>query len=206
MRLFTGIALPARVLNNVAGVLKQLRSLAPLNWSPVENLHITTKFIGEWQEDRLMELEEALENLNPPGGFEIRIADFGYFPNPHHPRTLFAGVYSGPALPELATAIDEALRPLGVASESRPYSPHLTLARINKENIRELREHMAIMTNLDFGTFQVSEFHLYLSVPNRGRQGAVYTPLTTYPLRSAARVKVDSQVGCQVGSQEGSQE
>ncbi len=183
MRLFTGIALPPRVSDNLARVLKELRPLAPLNWSPVENLHITGKFIGEWPEDRLKELQTALENLNPPTGFEIAVARFGYFPNPHNPRTLFAGVQAGPELADLASKIAETLRPLGVARETRPYSPHVTLARIKNENIRGLRQHIANMTNFDFGIFQVSQFHLYLS--NR----AVYTPLATYALSSVASIK-----------------
>jgi 2'-5' RNA ligase len=153
----------------------------------VENLHITSKFIGEWPEQRLPELEEALENLSPPGGFEIAIAHFGYFPNPRNPRTLFAGVEAGPELANLASKIDETLRPLGVARETRPYSPHLTLARIKNENIHGLRQHIANMTNFDFGTFQVSEFHLYLS------NKAVYTPLATYSLSSVASLNVGSQ-------------
>jgi RNA 2',3'-cyclic 3'-phosphodiesterase len=191
MRLFTGIALPPRVSENLARVLEELRPLAPLNWSPVENLHITGKFIGEWPEHRLTELEEALENLHTPGSFEIEIAGFGYFPNPHQPRTLFADIQTGPELAELAHRIDETLRPLGVARETRPYSPHLTLARIKRENIHELREHIANMTNFDFGTFQVSEFHLYLS--QAGPSGSFYRPLATYPLSSVASLQVGSQ-------------
>ena len=48
MRLFTAIAIPRRVLDNLARLLKELRPLAPVHWSPVENLHVTTKFIGEY--------------------------------------------------------------------------------------------------------------------------------------------------------------
>ena len=69
MRLFTGIAIAPRMLDRMAQVLKEMRPLAPLNWSPVENLHITAKFIGEWPEERLMELEDALEGMNPPAAF-----------------------------------------------------------------------------------------------------------------------------------------
>jgi 2'-5' RNA ligase len=191
MRLFTGISLAPRVLDNLAGALRQLRPLAPLNWSPGENLHITSKFIGEWPEERLTELEKALEAVNPPGTFEVTIARFGYFPNPHNPRTVFAGVQAGPALAGLASMIEEALVPLGVARENRPYSPHLTLARIKQENIRELREHIAKMTNFDFGTFQVSEFQLYLS--KMGPKGSIYTPLATYQLSAPASIQVGSQ-------------
>jgi 2'-5' RNA ligase len=157
----------------------------------VENLHITGKFIGEWPAHRLTELEEELKNLNTPGSFEIQIARFGYFPNPHNPRTLFAGVQAGPELAELANRIDETLRPLGVARETRPYLPHLTLARIKRENIHALREHIATMTNFDFGTFQVSEFHLYLS--QSSPNGSLYRALATYPLSFVASIKVGSQ-------------
>jgi 2'-5' RNA ligase len=187
MRLFTGIALPPHVLDNLARVLKELRPLAPLKWSPVENLHITSKFIGEWPEGRLKELENTLENLSSAASFEVTIAGFGYFPNPRNPRTLFADVESGPQLAELATSLDEALQPLGVVHEKRPYSPHLTLARIKNENIRELREHIAHMTNFDFGRFQVSEFHLYLS--KTGPNGSIYTQLATYSLSSIASAR-----------------
>jgi RNA 2',3'-cyclic 3'-phosphodiesterase len=187
MRLFTGIALPPHVLDQLARVLHELRPLAPLKWSPVENLHITSKFIGEWPEARLEELEHTLENLSLPGGFPVTVSGFGYFPNPHNPRTLFAGVHAGPELAELARGIDEALRPLGVAPENRPYSPHLTLARIKHEDIRKLRDHIAKMTKPDFGTFQASEFHLYLS--KTGPNGSIYTQLNTYSLSSVASLK-----------------
>jgi RNA 2',3'-cyclic 3'-phosphodiesterase len=180
MRLFTGIDISPHVLGNLARVLKDLRPLAPLNWSPVENLHITSKFIGEWPEEQLDELEDALEHVQPPAPFDIRIANFGYFPNPHNPRAFFAAVNAGPELAQLAGRIDEALKPLGIAREDRPYTPHLTLARIKHENIRQLREHIAQMTNFDFGTFRVAEFHLYSSMT--GPRGSVYNTLATYAL------------------------
>ncbi len=208
MRLFTGIAPAPRVLDNLARVLKRTEATAgaAVNWSPVvENLHITSKFIGQWPEERLAERGKTrLRAANFGSAFEISVArSLDFFPNPHHPHTFFAGVQAAnPAetgLTELANRIDDAVRPLGIAKENRPYSPHLTLARIKREDIRALREHIAKMTNFDFVTFQVSEFHLYLSsrmpVPlpdgrgseiprrNRDREGAaVYTPLATYPL------------------------
>jgi 2'-5' RNA ligase len=184
MRLFTGIAISPQVLANLARVLKELRPLAQLNWSPVENLHITSKFIGEWADERLEELEEVLEQVKPPPSFGVQIAGFGYFPNPHNPRAFFAGVHAGPELANLAKQIEEAVKPLGVAKEDRPYAPHLTLARIKHENIRELREHIAKMTNFDFGTFQVSDFHLYLS--KTGPRGSVYSGIATYALPGRA--------------------
>jgi RNA 2',3'-cyclic 3'-phosphodiesterase len=181
MRLFTGLAPDPQVIANLARVLGELRPLAQLNWSPVENLHITSKFIGAWPEERLAELQSTLKTARVPTEFPVTVSGFGYFPNPHHPKAFFAGVQASAELAALARQIEEALAGLGVNREDRPYTPHLTLARIRNENMRQVREYIAKMTNLDFGTFQASEFHLYLSKP-----GTFYTKLATFPLGSQA--------------------
>lgn len=178
MRLFTGIAIAPAVREKLDRVLEELRPLAKVNWTRVENLHITMKFIGAWPEERLKELKAALERVKFGSAFEITIAKFGYFPNPHHPHTFFAGVQAGPELAELAGRIDETLLPLGVEREQRRFTPHLTLARIKNQDVRGLRQHISRMTEFDFGSFPVSEFHLYLSEP--GPRGSVYTSLAVY--------------------------
>jgi RNA 2',3'-cyclic 3'-phosphodiesterase len=180
MRLFTGIAIDPAVSHNLEEVLRELRPLAPLNWSPVENLHITSRFIGEWPQQKLDELKHTLGEVYAPATFPVTIERFGYFPNPHSPRVLFAGVKAGPELAALAKRIDEKLVPVGLPREERPYTPHLTLAKIRNQAIRELQEHIANMKNVDFGTFPVSEFHLYLSTPRSG--GSEYKILATFPL------------------------
>jgi 2'-5' RNA ligase len=192
MRLFTGIPIDERVVHNLEQVLAPLRALAHLRWSAPENLHITSKFIGEWPENRLAEIQSALSAIDPPGKLNISISRFGFFPNPHHPRVFFVGVHLGPGLAELARRIGEALEPLGFPRGDTPYSPHLTLARIgehigrgdSRESLRSLREYIASMTNFDFGSFMAESFGLFLSKP--GRAGSVYTRLTAYPLGSAA--------------------
>jgi 2'-5' RNA ligase len=180
MRLFTGIALDPTVLNNLGRVMRELRPLAPLKWSPLENLHITSKFIGAWPAENLETLKQALGAIVRPAAFPVTVAGFRYFPDPHHPRMLFAGVQAGGELGELAKGIEDALEPLGVARESRPYTPHLTLARIGNKSVRDVREYIANMKNPDFGTFEAAGFHLYESTP--GGSGSVYTTLATFPL------------------------
>lgn len=181
MRLFTGIALPSEVTDKLAGVLNDLKPTARINWSPVPNLHITCKFIGRWPEDRLPEMEAALKGVGADGPIPITVSRFGFFPNPHRPHSLFSGVQAGSALPELVSAIDHALAPLGCAVETREYHPHVTLARIKgTADLIALREHIAQIANPDFGSFEAREFHLYSSQP--GPRGSVYTKLATYDL------------------------
>lgn len=174
MRLFTGLALGKSVQERLSQVLGELRPVAPLKWSPVGNLHITSKFIGEWPEPRLSELQSALTAVAPVGTVQVTVAGFGFFPNPHRPHAFFAGAQGGPELHELARRIDETVSRMGVPAEERPYQPHVTLARIRNENVQGLRERIAAMTDLDFGSFEASHFHLFLS------KGGVYQTLSSY--------------------------
>jgi 2'-5' RNA ligase len=180
MRLFTGLAIPPSVIALLETVMNQLRPLAPLRWSPPENLHITTKFIGEWPETRLPELEDSLGKMPRPAPFILTIARFGFLPNPHHPKIFFAGVHGDGRLNELAKNTEETLALIGVKKETHPYTPHLTLARVGKAlpPAHALRERIAHL-NPEFGAFEATEFHLYQS------SNSAYTKLSTYPLARA---------------------
>ena len=188
MRLFTGISIDDQVAHNLIEMLAPLRAAPDIRWTELGNLHITTKFIGAWPEDRLAELTSALAALHPPGNLDVTISDLAFFPGPNRPRVLLAGVHSGPGLAELAKRIDEALKPLGCAPEDKPYAPHVTLARIGKrcslESVRKLREQVASMTNFHPGSFVAEYFSLFLSRP--GSDGSVYTKLADWPLASPA--------------------
>jgi 2'-5' RNA ligase len=180
VRLFTGIAIEGDVMERLGLLLRELRPLAPLNWSPLENLHVTTKFIGAWPDERFEELTQALAEMRPPAAFPVRVAGLVL-----KPRVLFAGVDAGPELGTLARQVEESLEPLGVAREQRAYTPHVTLARVKEKPVGAVREHIANMENLDFGTFLVSEFHLYSSRARRCGSGS-YEILTSFPLGSRA--------------------
>ena len=183
MRLFTAIDLSEKVLANMERLIRQLRPTARINWSPPSNLHITSKFIGEWPEPRLAELKAALAALPPRPPIAVRIARLGYFPNPHSPRVFWAGI-EAPGLEALARDTDRALEKLGVAPEKRPFSPHLTLARIKEPvPMTALLQAVAGLPSLDFGAFEASRFYLYLSRLQPG--GSVYTRLAEYEFPAA---------------------
>lgn len=180
MRIFTGLAIPFDVRGAVANVLEELHSTAALRWSPVENLHITSKFIGEWPESRLAELETVLAEMESTGPFAVTVGRFGFLPNPHRPKIFFAGVRGEPGLALLAQRTDLALATLGVKREARSYTPHLTLARIGGEDIGSLRERIAAAPAPEFGSFTAVEYHLYLS--RQGQGGSAYSIIGSYRL------------------------
>lgn len=181
MRLFTAIDLPDNIKERLDVLVSRLRTHAHIKWSPVYNLHITTKFIGEWPGERVNELDSVLRAVAVEGRVEIAVRGLGWFPNPHRPRVFFAAVHGSPSLHELAKALDSACAALGIRPEDRDYSPHLTLARI-KETVPldSLRRAIAALETVEFGNFSPRCFHLYRSEP--GHAGSVYTKLQEYPL------------------------
>ena len=180
MRLFTAIEIPAPIKDRLRAFVDRLRPAAKLSWSPVDNLHVTTKFIGEWPEDRLSELTAALQALPARPAISVAIEKLGFFPNPHSPRILWAGVHAGDPLTQLARETEDALATLGVEREQRPYSPHLTLARIKTPGKQPaLLQAVAKLPSLDLGRFVADRFFLYRSKITPS--GSVYTRLAEFP-------------------------
>jgi RNA 2',3'-cyclic 3'-phosphodiesterase len=182
MRLFTAIDLPSEILLRLERLLSALRSEALINWSPLDNLHITTKFIGSWPDERLEELNAALASLPPRGPFEIELKNLGWFPNPRRPRTFWIGVH-GEALHQLARDTEELLVPLGIARETREFSPHLTLARIKTPvPLQRLMATVDEMQPAALGHFSPASFALYRSDP--GSNASIYRKLREYRFES----------------------
>jgi 2'-5' RNA ligase len=180
MRLFTALDISEEVRSALGAAIARWKPLAKISWSPIDHLHITTKFIGEWPEARLGELKETLAAVPSMGSIEIAIRGIGWFPNQRRPRVLWAGVEADESLAKLANATGQAVAALGVPVEERPYSPHLTLARIREPisqsgPLDSLRAKVA-KADTDFGAFRAAQHTLYLSAGGR------YTPLVTFPL------------------------
>jgi 2'-5' RNA ligase len=178
MRLFTGLELPGEVVRNLEAMLARLRPAARIQWSPPANLHITTKFIGEWPAERLAELQQALAALPARPPIQVEAAKVGFFPNARAPRVFWCGI-DAPGLEALALDTDEATAALGVARENRAFSPHLTLARIkDRLDLRLLHEAIAALPRVEFGRFAAESFFLYQS--QLRPTGSVYTKLAEF--------------------------
>jgi RNA 2',3'-cyclic 3'-phosphodiesterase len=181
VRLFTGISLPEDVTGKLSALIDRLRPTAQVRWSPVYNLHITAKFIGEWPQERLQEMIEALQPLGRRSPIEISVSGIGWLPNPHSPRILYAAIKADSELADLAAATEKATTALGVERETKPFRPHLTLARIGDRGVTlgPLRQAIAQLESQEFGAFRAPGFKLYLS--KTGPSGSIYTQLAEIP-------------------------
>lgn len=182
MRLFAAIEIPASVRDALASAISELRAISPeQRWVPAENLHITLKFLGETNAESLSAVTKALTNVTSRPAVSLEIAGLGFFPGGKRPRVIAAGVIAGPNLAALASAIDGALLPLGVAPNEHEYRPHLTLARLREGRLAEpLLEAVRGAGSRKFGTIQAAAFQLFES--KLERRGAIYTRLSDFPL------------------------
>jgi RNA 2',3'-cyclic 3'-phosphodiesterase len=177
MRLFTAVDIPNSVQAALEAMIGRLRTQAKIGWTTGEKLHITTKFIGEWPEERIEEMRRTLAGVGSAGVIRIAVRGLGWFPNPANPRVLWAGVEAGPELATLARETEQAVHALGVEIEKRKYSPHLTLARIRERlPLDRLRRAVQAEGVAECGAFEASSFYLYLS------SGGRYTRLAEFPL------------------------
>lgn len=184
MRLFTGIAIPADIRTTLARLMAHLRPAAQLKWTPEYNLHITTKFIGEWPPERVNELTRVLLPLQQRAPIPLEVRNLGWFPNPHVPRVFWAAIQAPPELAKLAQETEQACGTLGITVENKPFTPHLTLARVRQPvPLAHLRQMIAELASVEFGHFEAQSFHLYRSDP--GPAGSIYTSLHEFPLTAA---------------------
>jgi 2'-5' RNA ligase len=96
-------------------------------------------------------------------------------------------VQGGDTLAALVKDIDGVLGPLGIPIEDRPFNAHLTLARIKEPApLQALRNAIAQLESVDYGSLLVDRFYLYRSQP--GSAGSIYTKLSEYPLRAPLQV------------------
>jgi RNA 2',3'-cyclic 3'-phosphodiesterase len=138
MRLFIGIELPnalkTRAGAAAARVRERVERAAPsakVRWIVPANLHITIWFLGEVREPQGEALIASLKKPLDERPFTLRIGGAGAFPPSGAPRAIWLGIVAGrEALVAIHDGLRPRLEPLGFEPEKRPYSPHLTIARV----------------------------------------------------------------------------
>lgn len=180
MRLFVAIDLPDPVKDHLVSLKADIPTA---RWSDRHQMHLTLFFIGETE--RIAEVRAALAAVEAPP-FELSLSGVGRFPasDRQPPRVLWAGVDVSPALAALHRQITNTLTALGFAADERPFSPHITLARLKAS--RPLPAASAFLNEqrgLQVGPAAVTEFVLFSSTLSP--QGARYTRQAVYALNQA---------------------
>jgi RNA 2',3'-cyclic 3'-phosphodiesterase len=190
MRLFVGIELPDVVKAAAALAAGQIRdrvegrsARSSVRWVPAENLHITLWFLGEVRDEQFEPLVTALRPPIRTSPFDLRLGGAGAFPDSGPPRALWLGVLEGAEpLRDIHRELAIRLAPLGFEPERRPYSPHLTIARVQDLRRSAGPAVRAAMTSVseEIGCCSVASVTLFRSRPTAS--GSRYECLLRVPL------------------------
>jgi 2'-5' RNA ligase len=135
MRLFIAVELAADTVRAATRVSTALRretgSHLRATWVAPDNMHLTVRFIGHVDDGRVPGLLEALTPPLDMPEFDVELGACGMFPPSGSPRVIWIGLTLG-LLPLTAmhAEFDRRLMPFGFEPETRPFSAHLTLARV----------------------------------------------------------------------------
>jgi 2'-5' RNA ligase len=168
MRLFVGIPLAAVVIEELSAVSMRLQTSEDgLRWSAAESWHITLQFLGSAPEYECI-VTRLRELRSPP--LPVHLDGLGFF---ERAGVFFAGVGLTPELQALQQRVTAATAHCGFVPETRPYHPHITLARSKSKGLNALRALKGkIRREPRFSDFVAEEFVLYESVP--GAKGSHY--------------------------------
>lgn len=175
-RVFLAIPVPEEVHT-------QIRTLLPAGNALVrtrpEQLHVTLHFQGTVTEATASALVHGLNSgLTHP--FELALEGLGCFRISETRGVLWCGLKASSELHRLHRSLADQLLSLGLAPESRPWIPHVTIARFNPRQWLEVDTLIEQHRSTFLGTFRVTRFQLYESFP--GPEGSRYTVLKQYPL------------------------
>jgi 2'-5' RNA ligase len=185
VRTFVAVHIPDSVRRDIGALVDGLRpfSGSDVKWVRPESLHLTLKFLGDVEQERIGAVADAIEKaVSGQAAFDLVLGGTGAFPNPRRPNVLWIGVPRGAEpLASLAGAVETALAELGFEREKRPFSAHLTVGRVRPPgNAGKTVERMT-ETGFECDSFRIDAVQLMKS--DLQRSGAVYTTLRTLKLQ-----------------------
>src|SRR5712664_886512 len=173
-----------QILSRIASILSSLQALGG-DLKPVEreNIHLTLKFLGDVSAPRLAEVKSSLQQLAFPS-FTAEIKGAGAFPNLNHMTVIWVGVNEGwSQVEQIYEQVEKLLSSLGFRKENRPFSPHITIARVRSGKKRdEIANFLRHLSEESFGTITVDRVRLKQSILSSS--GPKYSTLLEVPTRS----------------------
>ena len=180
-RVFLAIPLPRQLKDSICAVQRQLQTqIASARWIPPKNLHLTLHFFGEIGQETLEKIKVSVLSVKGcKRPFLVEVKGLGAFPNLHRPRILWLDLEPKDQLRQLHQDFSKALLRAGVATESRPYSPHLTIGRLRQQK-SDSTDLFSSVGQQRIGQLPINKLVLFKSRLQPG--GAEHIPLLTVSL------------------------
>lgn len=182
IRTFVAIEIPDSLLEQISDVQKQLKKHNErIKWTRPESIHLTLKFLGNVEEDRIAAIAQTLQEVASEfQPFRCPVKNVGAFPNPRRPRVVWIGIEdTEDTLVKLAENSDDALNSLGFSKENRKFKPHLTIGRVKSAVSRKFTESIQ---NIAFQSDAIEIKEMVIMRSDLKPTGAIYTPLNKIKL------------------------
>ena len=176
LRLFVAIELSPDIKKRISSLTI---GLPAARWVRQAGYHLSLRFIGEVDEVTAYDIDAALCQVLMPR-FEIELSGVGYFGKKHNATQVWIGVIQNKSLIRLQQKIENTLQRIGLPSESRKYTPHVTLARLKRISVDRLMSYIIEHSEFTEGPITVNEFALYSSYLSSS--GAIYTKEIAYSM------------------------
>jgi len=135
VRTFIAIPLPDSVKQFLSDIQSGLKSAGlRAAWSHPDTFHLTLRFLGPTSKEQLMAIESGMATFSGAyPAFTLTSGTIGVFPDIRKARVVWSGIHGQTeCLTQLVTDLNKTLHAIGIPAPSRPFFPHITLARIKK--------------------------------------------------------------------------
>ncbi|HYR76600.1 MAG TPA: RNA 2',3'-cyclic phosphodiesterase [Pyrinomonadaceae bacterium] len=186
-RIFIAIELPASARQRLKDHIDRLRHALPdarASWSREEYLHLTLKFLSDTPVSQIETLSQAAKRAaSKILPFELIVRGCGAFPPRGQPRVLWIGIedVSG-QLGKLQQALEDECDKEGFARETRPFHPHLTIARLRRP--QGSRQLAAVHEEMGFEAETVRASALVVVRSELSSEGSRHTVISDYEFKS----------------------
>jgi 2'-5' RNA ligase len=120
-----------RAASGVASALRDTPGGDGVRWVRPETLHVTLRFLGNIDADRIPELARRVrDELTGIAPFRLELGGVRAFPSPRRPRVIALELAPEAPLSELADAVEQGVVAAGFEPEQRAFRAHLTLGRV----------------------------------------------------------------------------
>ncbi|RZB29966.1 MAG: RNA 2',3'-cyclic 3'-phosphodiesterase [Desulfobacteraceae bacterium Eth-SRB1] len=184
IRIFIAFELPEKIIIFISKVQKDLQARGlKVKWVRPQNIHLTLKFLGNINETDTEMVGKAIrESACGYSPILLTTKGIGVFPNIKRPRVIWIGIAGQTKqLVSLQKGLDEKLDAIGFPKDNRPFTGHLTIARVKgKINPQRLIDAIKYYSEFESETFIADNIYLFKS--DLKSSGAVYTKLSSITL------------------------
>jgi len=182
-RLFVSVDLDG-LTDRVRAVQERFEGADGLNMVDPGQAHVTLKFLGGVEEDRVDELTDKLTAGVADSGVDPFTAEFGglgVFPHLGYISVVWLGVRAGSEqLTRLHEAIEDRAVAMGFDPEEHDFTPHVTLARMEHAGGKDLVQDVVESRDPGAGRLDIEEVRLTESVLTD--EGPAYSTVERFPL------------------------